>query len=280
MKSAVTSFEAIQISYDLQAGSYTNLAASEAGLAEKAAFAEALAPHIGGGFVSLLDAGVGEATSLAPVLELIEQELDVLAFDSSVSRLMWARRNLSRISHQTRLFAANTAHIPLPDRSVDVVLSVHSLEPNGGREAELLRELLRVTARRMVLIEPTTTFASPSQRARMERLGYCQNLAGVLDSLGVEIAVHEPWSVNSNRENVADLIIVDIQQPADNSSTTAEANRAEFVAPTSLARLEEFGSGLYSRTDGLFFPRIADLPILIREKGIIATQLLDDRWAR
>lgn len=146
-KSTANSFEAIQTSYDLQAGSYTTLAASEGGAAGKRAFAEALAPHIGGpGFVSLLDAGVGEATSLVPVLELIDQDLDVLAFDSSVSRLMWARRNLSRISHQTRLFAANTAQIPLPDRSVDVVLSVHSVEPNGGREAEILRELLRVTA--------------------------------------------------------------------------------------------------------------------------------------
>jgi len=114
----------------------------------------------------------------------------------------------------------------------------------------------------------------------MERLGYCQDLVGVLESLGVEIAVHEPWPVNSNPENLADLIIVDIQPPAGRIAIAPEGNRPEFVAPASLAPLQESGSGLYSQLDGLFFPRVADLPILIREKGIIATQLLDDRWVR
>lgn len=278
--SVTNSFEAIQISYDLQVGSYTNWAGSEAGSMHKAAFAEALAPHIvGSGFVSLLDAGVGEATSLAPVLGLIEEDLDVLAFDSSISRLMWARENLAHVLHRTTLFAANTAQIPLPDASVDVVLSIHSVEPNGGREAELLGELLRVTARRLILIEPTTTFASSSQRARMERLGYCHDLAGVIDSLGAEITVHERWPVNSNPENEADLIIVDMQHLGSGGAIAPETHHAELVAPVSLAQLEESGTGLYSRSDGLFFPRVADLPVLIREKGILATQLLDDRWA-
>lgn len=274
------SFAAIQTSYDLQAGSYTKDAASEDGSAVTASFAAALAPHIEGwGFASLLDAGVGEATNLAPLLELMVDDLDVLAFDASISRLMWASQNLAEVPHRTRLFAANTAQIPLPDASVDVVLSVHSVEPNGGRETELLSELLRVSARRLILIEPTTTFASASQRARMRRLGYCQDLAGVLNSLGAEVAVHERWAVNFNPENEADLIIVDVQRPVSDDATAPKTHPAELVAPMSLARLEEAGPGLYSRFDGLFFPRVLDFPVLIRDKGILATQLLDDRWA-
>lgn len=270
-------FAAIQTSYDLQAGSYTAAFNTPEGARLKAAFAEALAPHVEG-YDTLLDAGVGEATTLAPVLERLGSRIEVYGFDASVSRLLWARRNLAAVEGGglSQLFVADTAEIPLQNGSIDAVLSVHSLEPNGGRETALLTELLRVAGRRLVLIEPSSIYASQNQIERMRRLGYCMDLPDVLVELGADIALHEPWPFNSNPDNAAEIIVVDIPPPGSAGESRGNADDAlQLVAPVSLANLEVVDSGLYSRHDGLYFPVVAGFPILTRNEAVVATQLLD-----
>ena len=52
----------------------------------------------------------------------------------------------------------------------DRKITCHALEPNGGQEEALLAELLRVARLGLVLVEPSYERATPSGRARMERL--------------------------------------------------------------------------------------------------------------
>lgn len=274
------SFEAIQVAYDLQAGSYTKSVLTPDGGRLKAEFAAALRPHVEG-YSSMLDAGVGEATTLTPLLELLPPFARVLGYDSSVSRLLWARANITRAGRPVRLFVADTTEIPLPDSSVEVVVSVHSIEPNGGRETELLTELLRVASRRVVLVEPTTRFASAPQLLRMRKMGYCMDLPEKLELLGANIVLHEPWAVNSNPENSAELIVIDVNQASvgpqepDRGEEPAFETPFGLVAPGSLAELEIADGGLYSRRDGLYFPVVAGLPVLTRRNAVVATQLLE-----
>ena len=274
------SFDVIQVAYDLQAGSYTASFLTPDGGRLKADFAAALQPHLVG-YSSLLDAGVREATTLTPLLDLLPHSTQALGFDSSVSRLIWARENLARANKSIQLFVADTAEIPLPDSSVEVVVSVHSIEPNGGRETELLAELLRVASRRVVLVEPTTRFASSTQLSRMQKLGYCMDLPEKLELLGANIVLHEPWTVNSNPENLAELIVIDVNQgsigpqKSDGGERPAFAAPFDLVAPGSLAELETADGGLYSRRDGLYFPVVAGLPVLTRRNAVVATQLLE-----
>ena len=44
--------------------------------------------------------------------------------------------------------------IGLKSNSVDIIYTNHSLEPNGGREEVILKELLRVTNKYLILFEP------------------------------------------------------------------------------------------------------------------------------
>ena len=269
-------FGAIQISYDLQAGSYTASFRSSRGARLKASFADALVPHLEG-FGTILDAGVGEATTLAPVMERLEASVRTCGFDASVSRLLWARKNLASATKSPLLFVADTAEIPLRDASVDLVLSVHSIEPNGGKEPALLAELLRVAGCRVVLIEPSTTYASEAQLERMHRLGYCMNLPEVLVGLGANITLHEPWPINPNPDNAADIIVVDVApQEAAFGPSSGVDQKLELVAPSSLADLEPVDAGLYSAHDGLYFPIVGGFPVLTRAQAVVATQLLDD----
>ena len=87
------SLTAILYSYDMQAGSYIALLKDPAARAfqqnvgrELAVLLDKLAP------ASLLEAGVGEGTSLEPVLtHMSKRPVQVLGFDLSLSRLLFAR---------------------------------------------------------------------------------------------------------------------------------------------------------------------------------------------
>lgn len=271
------SFSAIQVSYDLQAGSYTAGSKGPEGTRLRAAFAEALIPYLEG-HGTILHAGIGEGVTLAPVLDRLGGAVRVYGFDASVSRLLWARRNLAshRRHEELGLFVADMAEIPLHDASADLVLSVHSIEPNGGRERELLTELLRVAARRLVLIEPSTAYASPTQKERMRRLGYCMNLPETLVKLGANITLHERWPVTSRPENQAEIIVVDVAPLKVTVGRSSEMSQGlELVAPSSLADLTPVDAGLYSMHDGLYFPIVGGFPVLTRAQAVVATQLLD-----
>ena len=224
---------AILYSYDVQAGSYVAELADEARRQFKDDFGRRLASVLDElAPTSLLDAGVGEATSLAPVLRhMAARPAHVLGFDLSLSRLLYARKHLADHDRpDVVLFTAGLDNIPLASASVDVVLTMHAVEPNHGREDVILGELLRVARRHLVMIEPSYELASAEGRARMERLGYVRELPAALERLGHPARRVEPWPLNANPLNPAALIVVD--KSADVSDAAPQ-----FVSPISGRKL-------------------------------------------
>ena len=260
---------AILYSYDAQAGSYIDYLNNPGArtLKEKlgetlGALLDELAPH------SLLEAGTGEGTSLAPILSHMRTPpARILGFDLSLSRLLFAGKHLRENGWpDVRLFTADLEKIPLASASVDVVVTVHAVEPNRGREAEILSELLRVAARYLVIVEPSYELASAEARARMDRLGYVRDLPGTLKRLGYPAKRLERWPHNSNPLNEAAMIVVE---------KSGEATRAEpsFISPVGGEKLIERADCLFSPDDGHAFPIIAGIPCLTIESAILASKL-------
>ncbi len=259
---------AILYSYDIQAGSYTTLAARPDIAALKARFAARVAPHIARFSPrSILDAGCGEATTLAPLLDAVGEKrpVDVLGFDISLSRLLFARENLP--GKGAKLFTAELGRIPLPADAVDVVVTCHALEPNGGQEEALLAELLRVARLGLVLVEPSYERATPSGRARMERLGYVRGLPASLRRLGVVPVVDEPLGVDINPENPAALIVI------EKAGAGPRGEGAAFASPISLKPLVRRTDCLFCEEDGHAFPIIDGIPCLTRDSAILVSKL-------
>lgn len=262
---------AILYSYDAQAGSYTKALEDPAVSEVKgtlgrhlAEVLDRLAPD------SLLDAGIGEATSLVPILgHLKKKPARILGFDISLSRLLFAREHLVANSHNDAvLFTGRLDRIPLASASVDVVLTVHALEPNHGYEDLILAELLRVARRHLVLVEPSYETASAEARSRMERLGYVRGIPEALKRLGYNSQV-EPVPYNIHRLNEAALFIVDKPKPVGSS----EGNLPLFVSPISGEPLLMRQNCYYCPQDGHAFPVIAGIPCLVVENGILASKL-------
>lgn len=179
--------EIIEIAYDLQAGTYVEHADGHPD--HSRAYAEQLArlldPHLRPGDV-LLDAGAGELTTLAHLVAALTTPLgQVIATDISAERLEVGRRYAERTmtAPGLRLIRAELSAIPLPDKSVDVATTNHALEPNGGREDEIICELKRIARRKLVLFEPSDAAASPEGKARMRSHGYIRDLAPFAESV-------------------------------------------------------------------------------------------------
>jgi hypothetical protein len=263
---------AILYSYDAQAGSYTKALEDPAVRELKgrlgqylAAILDRLAPD------SLLDAGIGEATSLAPILgHLQNKPAHVLGFDVSLSRLLFAREHLAAGGHNnTVLFTGRLDRIPLASASVDVVLTVHALEPNHGYEDLILAELLRVARRHLVLVEPSYETASAEARARMDRLGYVRGIPEALKRLGYSSRV-ELVPYNIHQLNEAALFIVDKPKSAD---PVSESWVPPFVSPISGAPLFVRQDCYYCPHDGHAFPVIAGIPCLVVENSVLVSKL-------
>src|SRR3989338_4995090 len=162
--------EDIMISYDFQAGSYIQKFSQRQKLNRN--YCKALAMLIDNieGVESLVEVGVGEATTLTTVIKnLGNKPSAIFGFDISWSRLNFAQALLKDFSiNNVTLFTANLFEIPLLDNSVDVVYTSHSIEPNGGREEEALKELYRIARKYLILLYPSFEFADDEAKARMK----------------------------------------------------------------------------------------------------------------
>ena len=260
--------QAIELAYDLQAGSYLRDFLQRPEARERMrAYTAALAALLEelGGCESLLEPGVGEATTLKSVLEQMDpRPAEVHGFD-----LSWSRAAVAAgwIGEGARLLTASLLHLPYLDDSFDVVLTSHALEPNRGREAEILTELHRVASRYVVLLEPGYELASDDARARMDRHGYVRDLPGTAERLGMRVLRHELFPHPANRLNPTALTLIAKRPEAD-------AVRPALACPHYHTALQELDDCLYSPESMRAYPVLGSIPCLRRENAIIASKLV------
>ncbi len=173
--------------------------------------------------------------------------------------------NLNKIN----LFTANLFEIPLLDNSIDIVYTSHSIEPNGGKEEEALKELMRITKKYLILLEPSFEFANDEAKARMKKHGYVTELYSTAKNLNYKIVEHRLFDYSANPLNPTGLIIIEKEQNNSNS--------ANLVCPISHTELMKYNESLlYSKESFLAYPVIEGIPCLLKENSILATHLLTD----
>lgn len=263
----------IEIAYDLQAGSYTKRALDH--LDQLWEYGRDLA-HVLKSLIRpddvILDAGTGECTALVAALNALPPFRKTLAFDLSWSRLAegrrFARRFLAEERSRPELFVADMQHLPLRDHSVDLVLTVHALEPNGGNELSLLNSLMSVTRRHLVLFEPSYERASPAAQARMRHHGYVRGLEAAIKAAGgiLDDVIELPRPVNELNPTHAFIV---------RTQTARQARRLDkhevWQCPITKRPLTAVPDGLWCPDAGLLYPAILSIPVLTRQHAILAS---------
>jgi ubiquinone/menaquinone biosynthesis C-methylase UbiE len=266
------SSEIIELSYDLQAGSYTEkVSEDESAKNYYRNYSKKLVdtilkecrPN------SILEAGVGEATTLAHVLDNFDYPIESYGFDISYSRIIFANKYLEgKGHHNTRLCTGNLLNIPFLDNSIDVVYTSHSMEPNGGREIEILKELYRVTNKYLILLEPAYELSSKEDRKRMDFHGYCKGLKSKSIELGFNVIEHKIFSTFVNSHNKTAITII---KKNDAESLLSD----KFACPKFKSSLKNVNDALFSEEALTLYPIINKIPCLMVENGILATKMLD-----
>lgn len=260
--------EIIEISYDLQTGSY--IAAME--IDEMAKHKQEYSREIANRILSLckpksiLEAGVGEATTLSGVLENLGNDVSSYGFDLSWSRVSYANKWLhSKGFTNTVLCSGDLFHIPFLDNSIDIVYTSHSIESNGGSEEPILRELYRVTRKFLILLEPGYELANDEAKRRMDSHGYCKNLESNSRSLGYEVLEHELFPYTTNPLNPTAITI--IRKDGD-----SELLSDVLACPKFKTSLKEINGMLFSPEALTVYPIIGGIPCLRVEKGVFASK--------
>lgn len=267
------SIDDILISYDFQSGSYIRNFSENRDLKYK--YSSAIADVINqlGDFDSIMEVGVGEATTYADVVaNLNHRPSKLLGFDISWSRIKFAKGFLGDHGiKDVSLFTANLYSVPLEDNAVDVVYTSHSLEPNGGEEEAALRELFRITNKYLVLLEPAYELASEEAKQRMRTHGYVKGLKSTAEKLGYPVIAYRLFDYATNPMNPTGLLIL----KKDESKSSKEA--IELRCPITHAELKPYNDQfLFAESCGLAYPVLDGVPCLLKENAILATHLLTD----
>lgn len=264
-----TSLEDILISYDFQAGTYTKAYKNDPRSKNEYCYYLAKIINDLGEYNSILEAGVGEATTLAVTLsQLAKQPEKSYGFDISWSRIKYANKLTQEMNlKNVHLFTGDLFNMPLKDHSIDIVYTSHSVEPNGGREREALQELYRVTNKFLILLEPAYELASEVARTRMKQHGYITNLFGTAKDLGYNILEHRLFEISSNPLNPTGIIVI--------KKEAGDSVASPICCPVTKMDIYKKDHAYYSKDSMLAYPILNDIPCLLPQNAIIATKFLD-----
>jgi uncharacterized protein YbaR (Trm112 family) len=262
--------EIIELSFDVQAGINVRRMRDPQKSIQSGRFSRLVAkeiraltkyPH------TLLEAGVGEATTLSGVLECLRHDpSSTYAFDISWSRIAQARRwlNTKNLS-EVHLCTAGMSAMPYVDNAFDVVYTAHSVELNGGSEITILKELHRVTARYLLLFESAYEFASEGDRKLMEINGYCTSLEETCRELKFEIVDTRVFKEPGSAFNATMLLII------KKSEAPASIDRSPYACPVLKSSLVERNGVMVSSRGMLVYPIIDGIPCLRISNAVIAS---------
>ena len=263
--------EIIEIAYDIQSGSYIKAAISNSERLKR--YANEIYALCGPYFDEhdvVLDCGAGELTTLSAVSDHLPAQCQLLACDISLSRLKLGRGFAERVmrgdlAKDLSLFVADMARLPRADSSVDVVFTSHALEPNHGRERDLLAELLRVARRQLLLFEPSWENADELARARMQQHGYVRDLPQHVEAAGGRLVSVEPLPNPLNPQNPTFCYVV---EPVKKESQPSFADQ-KFQCPRSGYPLQKRQSYWWSQAGGWAYPEIDGIACLREKHGVL-----------
>lgn len=266
--------EDILISYDFQAGTYTKAYTENPD--KKKQHLKNLIDVLNNDMEScesIIEVGVGEATSLGEVLNSINYKpTKVLGLDLSWSRIKYANIHLNNIGitdNMPLLFTGDLFNVPLADNSIELVYTVHSLEPNGGKEREAIEELYRISSKYVVLVEPCYENANKEAKHRMEKLGYVKGLTQCIKELGYKIILNKALENDMNPLNPANIIVIE---------KTKNTKKSDFdlCCPLTKTKLIMENGCYYSKESLLAYPIIGGVPCLLGSNAIVATKMLEE----
>jgi len=265
------STEDILISYDFQAGVYTQRADINREVREQ--YCQNLANEIDdlGSCESILEVGVGEASTIGNLLTRLKSvPKRIFGFDLSWSRIMYANKFMDAVSlpesSEVLFCTGDLFNPPFADSAIDIVYTSHTLEPNGGMEKEALESLYRITNKYLIMLEPAYELAHEEAKTRMEKYGYVTKLYQTAIDLGYDIVKYDLFKPTFKDINPTGIMII--------KKGSIGPSKAALACPITKTELVELKGALYSENALLAYPILDNIPCLLPSNAIVASHFM------
>jgi 2-polyprenyl-3-methyl-5-hydroxy-6-metoxy-1,4-benzoquinol methylase len=242
--------DAIEISYSLQSGAYTAFARDSRSTRFHQEIHEIIKANASDmSRASVLDFGIGEGTAWIRANAARPRQL--FGIDISNRRLQWCRKNITGVRNLC-LVRSDAAFIPLADQSMDIVTTMHAIEPNGDeRAARIIRELARVCRGTLMLFEPNYHTANEAMRERMDTHGYNKVCWPVAHDLEAFEVVHDAQLRNHVSElNRTSCLILRRTARTD----TIRQKGSPLICPITRSRVNKKAGFLLDESESFAYP--------------------------
>ena len=208
----------------------------------------------------LLDAGCGELTNTI-TLKKIMKKTQIYGFDFSLNRLLAGKKYFKLNNEDFKFVCATLMDIPFNDKSFDISVTMHAIEPNKGLEEKIIDELARVSTKGMVLVEPDFKNANSSQKKRMKKFGYTRNLENVLKRKKF-LFKKIPMKYPINEKNRSSIFVVFKKKTSKSKPILVDPFLKKKI---SLAN-KDF---VYSNNTNTVYPVINNIPVIKKNCAIL-----------
>ena len=252
-KTNLSEKEIIKLSYDIQSSSYVK---KYNYYKSKKILSQVIKEINSTNYKSLMDFGCGELTSFYTLINNIKTKNKFfVAYDLSFSRILIGKKFLNKKnkSIKLKLFSNNSNRIPLPDNSIDIVTSCHALEPNKKNANKILKELWRISKKKLILLEPNNQLGDKLIKKRFKKNNYILDLEKKIKKITSRYKIINN-EFNSNPLNPASIFILE--------KNSKKINKFNFLNPEyNNDILKKKLNFYYSEKTGQIFPIVDDIVI-------------------
>ena len=252
----------INVSYDVQSGSYINFFNNLSKKKVNNVYFPII-EEFNKNFKNcktVLDFGCGELTSSSFIIKHLSKKINkYFATDISLNRLYLGKKYIKKkLAYKDykklTIFCNTSSKLPFKNNSIDLVLTVHSLEPNNKNKNSILNELLRISKYGLLLMEPNFEESNKKQQRRMKKYNYIRGLKKALIAKGcyVEIIKKDHHLNSLNKSSI--FIVKKIKK-------TKIRNDYKFVDPMDQKELTAIDGFLYSKGNFRLYPKFGEIYI-------------------
>lgn len=243
---------------DLTSGEYTRLAAQK--------MAEVMNQF---SFKSMLEVGIGEATTICDILADLSDDKEAWGIEISLSRLLYAQKFSEEKNAKINMAVGDMFSLPFPDDSVDLVFTYYCIDAHRGKEKQAVEEMLRVSKEYLILVEPTYELGNEETKKRIDEQCYINNLVNTLKEIDVEIIEHRLFDIFTHNNNAAITVLRKKKISAKRESEVS------YACPVCKEKLIKHAENLFCPECYNVYPVIQNIPMLLKENAILCNKYLE-----
>lgn len=223
-------------------------------------------------FKTILEVGIGELTTIEAIYSEFGPDIDCFGIDLSFNRVYHGLSEFRRRHEKIpKIAKADAIKLPLPDNSIDLVFTRHTLEQMPLVFQKALSEISRVAKSSVVLFEPSYELGSFPQKLKMINYDYVRGIPKYLKKTpGVEL--NEMYLMRNSANPLNHTACFEITIYNESNNKRLSDRPIDFVCPVSHAMLEKREGYLYCKESSLAYALLEGIPNLDPQYSIYMTE--------